>query len=86
MKGVRSFLRHAGFYRRFINEFSKIAHPLCKLLEKECIFCFNESCLKAFGELKEKLVSAPIIIPRDWNSPIEVMCDASGVALGKYWD
>ena len=83
VKGVRSFLGHTGFYRRFIKDFSKIAHPLCsKLLEKECKFCFDESCLKAFGELKEKLVSAPIIISPDWNSPFEVMCDASGVALG----
>ena len=39
---------------------------------------FDESCLKAFGELKETLVSAPIIISPDWNSPFEVMCDASG--------
>ena len=46
VKGVRSFLGHAGFYRRFIKDFSKIAHPLCKLLEKECKFCFDESCLK----------------------------------------
>ena len=53
VKGVRSFLGHAGFYRRFIKDFSKTAHPLCKLLEKECKFCFDESCLKAFGELKE---------------------------------
>ena len=82
MKGVRSFLGHAGFYQRFIKDFSKIAHPLCKLLEKECKFCFDESCLKAFGELKEKLVSAPIIISPYWNSPFEVMCDAIGVALG----
>ena len=81
MKGVRSFLGHAGFYRRFIKDFSKIAHPLCKLLEKDCKFCFDESCLKAFSELKEKLVSAPIIISPDWNSPFEVMCDASKVAL-----
>ena len=55
---------------------------MCKLLEKDCKFCFDESCLKAFGELKENLVSAPIIISPDWNSPFEVMCDASGVALG----
>ena len=48
-KGVRSFLWHEGFYKRFIKEFSKIAHPLCKLLEKDCKFCFDESCLKAFG-------------------------------------
>ena len=47
VKCVRSFLGHAGFYRRFIKDFSKIAHPLCKLLEKECKFCFDESCLKA---------------------------------------
>ena len=81
VKGVRSFLGHAGFYRRFIKDFSKIAHPLCKLLEKDCKFYFDESCLKAFGELKEKLVSAPIIISPDWNIPFEVMCDASVVSL-----
>ena len=45
-------------------------------------FSFIESCLKAFGELKEKLVSAPIISSPDWNSPFEVMCDASRVAHG----
>ena len=82
VKGVRSFLGHAGFYRRFINDFSKIAHPLCKLLEKECKFHFDESYLKTFGELKEKLVSAPTIISPDWNKPFEVMRDASEVALG----
>ena len=82
VKGVRSFLGHAGFYWRFIRDFSKIAHPLCKLLEKECKFYFDESCLKAFGKLKEKLVSAAIIISPYWNIPFEVMYDASGVALG----
>ena len=55
---------------------------MCKLLEKDCKFYFDESCLKSFGELKEKLVSAPIIISPNWNSPFEVMCDDSGVALG----
>ena len=55
---------------------------MCKLLEKDCKFCFDESCLKAFSELKDKLVSAPIIISPDWNTPFEVMCDASGVDLG----
>ena len=82
MKGVRSFLGHAGFYLRFIKDFSKIIHPLCKLLEKDCKFCFDESFLKAFSELKEKLVSALIIVSPYWNRPYEVMCDASGVALG----
>ena len=55
---------------------------MCKLLEKDCKFYFDESCLKAFDELKEKLVSAPIIISPDWNIPFEVMCDASWIALG----
>ena len=62
---VRSFLGHAGFYQGFIKYFSNIAHPLCKLLEKECKFYFDESCLKAFGELKDKLFSTPIIISPD---------------------
>ena len=57
-------------------------HFLCKLLEKECKFYFDESCLKAFGKLKEKLVSSPIIIYLDWSKPFEVMCDASRVSLG----
>ena len=82
VKGVRSFLGHAAFYRRFIKDFSKNAHPLCKLLEKECKFYFDESFLKAFGELKEKLVSAPMIISPDWSKPFEVMSDASMVVLG----
>ena len=45
-------------------------------------FFFDESFLKGFGVLKEKLVSAPTIISPDWSKPFEVMCDASGVALG----
>ena len=61
IKGVRSFLGHAVYYKRFIKDFSKIAHPLCKLLEKECKFYFDESCLKEYGELNEKLVSPPLL-------------------------
>ena len=53
-----------GFYGRFINDFSKFAHALCKLLEKECKFYFDESNQKAFGELKDKLVSAPLLFPQ----------------------
>ena len=65
VKGVKSFLGHGCFYQRFIKDFSKISHPLCKIFEKECKFYFDESCLKAFGELKEKLVSASIVISLD---------------------
>ncbi|XP_015162811.1 uncharacterized mitochondrial protein AtMg00860-like [Solanum tuberosum] len=82
VKGVRSFLGYAGFYKRFIKDFSKVAYPLCKLLEKESTFNFDEAFLNAFLFLKEKLVSAPIIVPPDWSIPFKLMCDISGVALG----
>jgi hypothetical protein len=63
VKEVCSFLGHAGFYRRFIQDFSKIAWPLCKLLVKEAPFIFDEDYKKAFGTLKKILTSTPIIPP-----------------------
>ena len=65
VREVRSFLGHAGFYRRFIKDFSKIALPLCKLLQKDMSFEFDEACKKAFDKLKELLTSTPIIQPPD---------------------
>jgi hypothetical protein len=82
VKEIRSFLGHAGFYRRFIKDFSKIARPLCKLLAKDTPFEFNEECLKAFGALKEILTSTPVIRPPIWGEPFEIMCDASDYAVG----
>ena len=82
VKGIRSFLGHAGFYRRFIKDFSKISKPLCNLLEKDIPFEFDESCLEAYRILKEKLITAPIIVAPDWNIPFELMCDASDFAVG----
>ncbi|XP_068329677.1 uncharacterized protein [Pyrus communis] len=82
VREIRSFLGHAGFYRRFIKDFSKIAQPLCRLLQKEVVFEFNEACEKAFNHLKEALTSAPIITPPDWSLPFELMCDASDYAIG----
>jgi len=58
VKGIRSFLRHVGFYRRFIEDFSKIVKPLCNLLNKDNSFSFDENCLHAFEELKRRLVTA----------------------------
>ncbi|GJV37037.1 reverse transcriptase domain-containing protein [Tanacetum coccineum] len=81
IKGVRSFLGHAGFYRRFIKDFSKIARPLTKLLEKDTPFEFNDECQKAFKLLKEKLTCAPVIVSPNWNPPFELMCDASDFAV-----
>jgi hypothetical protein len=90
IKGIRSFLGHAGFYHRFIKNFSHIARPLTNLLAKNVSFEFDDACLKAFETLKKALTSAPIIQPPDWSLPFEIMCDASdyavGVVLGKCKD
>jgi hypothetical protein len=82
VREIRSFLGHAGFYRRFIKDFSKIALPLSNLLKNDVTFKFDDSCKKAFDFLKEALTSAPIIQPPDWNIPFEIMCDASNYAVG----
>ena len=63
VKDIRSFLGHAGFYRRFIQDFSKIAKPLCKLLAKEAVFEFDDACMDAFETLKRALTSAPVLQP-----------------------
>ncbi|KAJ9561834.1 hypothetical protein OSB04_006994 [Centaurea solstitialis] len=84
IKGVRSFLGHAGFYRRFIKDFSKITRPLTKLLEKDSPFIFDEGCTTAFETLKHQLTNSPIMIPPDWSQPYEIMCDASDYAVENY--
>nr|GEY97514.1 reverse transcriptase domain-containing protein [Tanacetum cinerariifolium] len=88
IKGIRSFLGHVGFYRRFIQDFSKIARPMTRLLEKDTSFFFSKECVEAFQTLKRKLTEAPILIAHDWDLPFELMCDASdfviGVVLGKH--
>ncbi|PIN04694.1 DNA-directed DNA polymerase [Handroanthus impetiginosus] len=76
------FLGHAGFYRRFIKDFSKISKPLCNLLEKDVSFKFDDACLDAFNDLKGRLIFAPIITVPDWSFPFELMCDASDFAIG----
>ncbi|GJV06529.1 reverse transcriptase domain-containing protein [Tanacetum coccineum] len=82
IKGIRRFLGHADFYQRFIKDFSKIARPLTKLLEKYTPFEFNDECQKAFEILKEKLTCAPVIISPNWNLPFKLMCDASDFTVG----
>ncbi|GJZ46915.1 reverse transcriptase domain-containing protein [Tanacetum coccineum] len=85
VKGVRSFLGHAGFYRRFIQDFSKIARLMTHLLEKETPFIFSKECieafnllkrkLEAFNILKKKLTEAPILVAPDWDLPFEIVCE-----------
>ena len=82
MRKVRSFLGHAGFYRRFIKDFSIIGAPLFQRLQKEMPFDFDEACKRAFDRMKELLTSLPIIQPPDWNLPSEIMCDASDYTVG----
>nr|GEV47088.1 reverse transcriptase domain-containing protein [Tanacetum cinerariifolium] len=82
VKGVRSFLGHAGFYRRFIQDFSKIARTMTHLLEKETPFVFSTDCINAFETLKKKLTEASILVVLDWNLPFELICDASDFAIG----
>nr|GEZ57325.1 reverse transcriptase domain-containing protein [Tanacetum cinerariifolium] len=82
VKGIRSFLGHVGFYRRFIKDFSKIARPMTRLLEKDTPFFFSKECVEAFQTLKRKLTKAPILIAPDWDIPFELICDASDFAIG----
>ncbi|GJW01994.1 reverse transcriptase domain-containing protein [Tanacetum coccineum] len=81
VKGVRSFLGHAGFYR-IIQDFSKIARPMTHLLEKDTPFVFLDECLASFKILKKRLTEAPILVSPDWDLPFELMCDASDYAVG----
>ncbi|GJY15238.1 reverse transcriptase domain-containing protein [Tanacetum coccineum] len=82
VKGIRSFLGHAGFYRRFIKDFLKISRPMTHLFEKNTSFIFSEECIQAFQTLKKKLTEAPILIAPNWDQPFELMCDASDYAIG----
>nr|GEW09902.1 DNA-directed DNA polymerase [Tanacetum cinerariifolium] len=82
VKGIRSFLGHAGFYPRFIKDFLKISRPMTHLLEKSSPFIFSNECIQAFRTLKEKLTKAPILIAPNWDQPFKLMCDASDYAIG----
>jgi hypothetical protein len=82
VKGIHSFLGHAGFYRRFIQNFSQIARPLTHLLAKDVTFVFMEECLQSFHTLKEALVSALVIQPPNWHLPFEIICDTNDYVVG----
>ena len=84
IRGIRSFLGHAGFYHHFIKDFFHIVRPLTNLLAKDVPFEFDDACLKSFEILKKALITAPIIQPPDWSLPFEIMCDASDYAMGNF--
>jgi hypothetical protein len=79
---IRSFLGLAGYYRRFIPNFSRIAKPMTELLKKGVKFVSSEACEKAFHTLRQHLTSAPVLVQPDNSKPFEVFCDASGTGLG----
>ncbi|WJZ95129.1 hypothetical protein VitviT2T_013920 [Vitis vinifera] len=82
VKGVRQFLGHAKFYKRFIQDFSKLSRPLCEFLAKDAKFVWDERCQKSFDQLKQFLTIAPILRAPNWQLPFEVMCDATDFAIG----
>jgi hypothetical protein len=79
---IRSFLGLAGYYHRFILDFSRIAKPMTELLKKGVKFVWSEACEKAFHTLRQHLTSTPVLVQPDNSKPFEVFCDASGTGLG----
>ncbi|WVZ80247.1 LOW QUALITY PROTEIN: hypothetical protein U9M48_027739 [Paspalum notatum var. saurae] len=79
---IRSFLGLAGYYRRFIKDFSKIAKPMTALTQKNAKFAWSPKCEEAFGTLKKLLTSTPVLAQSDITKPFDVYCDASDSGLG----
>jgi hypothetical protein len=79
---IRSFLGLTGYYRRFIEGFSKISEPMTELLEKDKKFKWTPTCEANLQELKKRLTTAPILVMPDMEKPFSIYCDASGQGLG----
>jgi hypothetical protein len=80
--GIRSFLGLAGYYRRFIEGFSKIAKPMTSLLEKGREFKWDEKCKGSFDQLKKRLMSPPVLVMPDLQKGFDIYCDAYDQGLG----
>ena len=81
-KKIQGFLGMAGYYRRFIEGFSKIAGPMTKLLRKNTPFKWDEKCEASFQELKTRLTTAPVLAVLEIGKDFTVYCDASKEGLG----
>jgi len=79
---IRSFVGLAGYYQRFIEGFSKIVAPLTQLTRKDHPFAWTDRCEESFRELKQRLMSASVLVILDVSKPFEVYCDASHQGLG----
>jgi hypothetical protein len=82
IKELRSFLGLASYYRRFIRNFSQIATPLNRLLEKKVMYKWDENCEQAFKSLKMKLANDVLLAIPDFSRPFRVTTDASNIAVG----
>jgi hypothetical protein len=82
VRGIKSFIGMAGYYRRFIEGFSKIARPMTALLAKKVEFKWTLACQESFKMLKQKLTTAPVLVLPDVHKPFSVYCDASYTRLG----
>ena len=71
----------AGYYRRFVPDFSKIARPMTELLKKGVKFVWDDKCEQAFQTLRKLLMSAPVLAQPDITRPFDVYCDASGTSF-----
>ncbi|WVZ53080.1 hypothetical protein U9M48_004066 [Paspalum notatum var. saurae] len=79
---IRSFLGLAGYYRRFIKDFSKIVKPMTSLTKKNAKYVWSPKCEEAFQTLKKLLISPPVLTQPDITKPFDVYCDASSNGLG----
>jgi hypothetical protein len=82
VRQIRSFLGLAGYYRRFILDFSRIAKPITEMLKKEAKIVWGQKCEDAFHALRQHLTTAPVLAQPDSSKPFDVYCDASGTGLG----
>ena len=76
---IRSFLGLAGYYRRFIENFSKISKPMTEMTKKGVEFNWTDACENAFQTLKTKLTTAPVLAQPDITKGFDVYCDASRI-------
>ena len=82
VREVKSFLGLAGYYRKFVQGFSKIALPMTKLLRKENKFIWSEECEESFQELKKRLITTPVLTIPNGEDDFVIYSDASGKGLG----
>ena len=82
VKQLHAMLGHIGYYRKFIKSYAQITALMEKLLKKDVTFFRDEECQQSLDVLKDKMVTAPILVFLDWKKEFHVHVDASCIALG----